>query len=239
MILNLNAIAIASVLSGIAAVVSIAGTLGLFKKKWDFNNLLKNVSKDVMKEEVLNNLEENKEEEITQEPNINELPETGVPTPETPAPELPTPGTPVPGIPNIQDKTNENIETSIGNFDINSIFEKQKEWQKELWAREDAIRKETQEREDTAYQRAVEDARKAGINVNLMNLQPASSGGGITSGSGLNMDLYEGELKKYLTEWETMINNELKLETGEKDRLTNLVNQLISTIGMYFIFGKK
>lgn len=66
----------------------------------------------------------------------------------------------------------------------------------EQWAREDAIRKETQEREDSAYQRAVEDMKKAGMNpAAVSNISGASSGGGITSATGTDYESYLTRIK--------------------------------------------
>lgn len=109
------------------------------------------------------------------------------------------------------------------------------EQQKKEWAREDEIRKETQEREDNALQRWVEDARKAGINPNLFSGQGAASGGGITAATGLNMSQYETAANKLLTEWETMVNQEFEREENKKDRFNNLMRSILSlaTLGAF------
>ena len=226
MLLNLNIAIIgtvAGILKGISALITIGGTLGLINKKWNLNELLKNAKNETLKNAYLEN------QEVKEENNIESIP-PAEPTPMEPA--EPNAGM----LPSIQDETNRNIEQNI-NFE--DILKKQEELMKQQWEREDQIRKETQKREDNALQRAVADARKAGINPNLINLQPAASGGGITQASGLNYSLYQGELEKYLTEWENLVNNELKLEEGQKDRLTDTINQIISLVGMYFIFGGK
>ena len=64
--------------------------------------------------------------------------------------------------PIIQDTTNDNVETSIGG----NWQDWAKEMQERQWEREDAIRAETQAREDSAWQRAVADMQKAGVNPN-------------------------------------------------------------------------
>lgn len=103
----------------------------------------------------------------------------------------------------------------------------------ELWAREDAIRKETQEREDTAYQRAVEDMRKAGINPNLVGVSPAGSGGGISQATG--QSLITSEMSGIIQEAITNINNTVKADENQKDRISDI----IKTLAMYFILKKK
>lgn len=103
----------------------------------------------------------------------------------------------------------------------------------ELWAREDAIRKETQEREDTAYQRAVEDMRKAGINPNLVGVSPAGSGGGITQATGQN--LISTEMSGAIQEAIAQINNTVKTDEKQKDRISDIIR----TLAMYFILKKK
>lgn len=102
----------------------------------------------------------------------------------------------------------------------------------ELWEREDAIRKETQEREDTAYQRAVEDMRKAGINPNLAGLSPAGSGGGITQATG--QGLISTEMSGIIQEAIAQINNTVKADENQKNRISDI----IKTLAMYFILKK-
>lgn len=102
----------------------------------------------------------------------------------------------------------------------------------ELWAREDDIRKETQEREDTAYQRAVEDMRKAGINPNLVGVSPAGSGGGITQATG--QGLVSTEMSGIIQEAIANINNTVKADENQKDRIADIIR----TLAMYFILKK-
>ena len=106
------------------------------------------------------------------------------------------------------------------------------EQQNKEWMRENEIRRETQEREDNALQRWVEDARKAGINPNLFNGQGATSGGGITSATGLNMSQYETVANRLLTEWETMVNQEFEKNQNKKDRINNIMRGLINLAGL-------
>lgn len=99
---------------------------------------------------------------------------------------------------------------------------------KELWEREDAIRKETQQREDTAYQRAVEDMRKAGINPNLTGINPASSGGGIINATG--QGLITTEMSGIINEAIAKINNTVKADENQKDRITDIIRTLAMTM---------
>lgn len=129
---------------------------------------------------------------------------------------------------NVTDSTNENIEKPIGN-DILSFMEEQ---QKKQWEREDTIRKETQAREDSAYQRTVKDMQAAGINPNLMNVSPAASGGGITNATGLDYTAYTNNLKETLTLLEQEIENTFKEDENKKDRFSQLISSLI--MGLLF-----
>ena len=106
---------------------------------------------------------------------------------------------------------------------------------KKQWEREDMIRKETQEREDSALQRWVKDAKKAGINPNLaIGMKGAESGGGITTATGLDYGGYSAEIQKYTAE----LNAEIEKGEGNKDRINSIVEKIISAaamIGMAFI----
>lgn len=87
------------------------------------------------------------------------------------------------------------------------------------WEREDAIRAETQAREDNAYQRAIDDMQKAGINPNLLgNITPAASGGGITNQAGLDMGALQTELMNQTDILEKMLDMEFKGDENTKDR---------------------
>lgn len=119
---------------------------------------------------------------------------------------------------NIEDTTEKNIS-----YDINAERAYAEEQQQKLWAREDAIRRETQAREDTAYQRAVQDMQRAGINPNLMNVTPAESGGGITSATEKDYTTYEKAVEMLMQE----IDNNFTASENEKDRLKDLVKTVI------------
>ena len=121
---------------------------------------------------------------------------------------------------------------------LNQTLKWAEEQQAKEWERENEIRKETQEREDSALQRWVEDARKAGINPNIFSGQGAASGGGITSATGLNMTQYETVANRLLTEWETMVNQEFEKEENKKDRINNIMRGLINLAGLGIFAGK-
>lgn len=125
----------------------------------------------------------------------------------------------------LNEKTKDTEET--GNTQENNIPSLE-----EIWEREDTIRKETQKREDTAYQRAIEDMRKAGINPNLVGVNPANSGGGIISETGQNLISTEmsGKVNQAIAE----INNTIKADENQKDRISDI----IKTLAMYFILKK-
>lgn len=130
--------------------------------------------------------------------------------------------------PIIQDTTNDNVETSIGG----NWQDWAKEMQERQWQREDEIRAETQAREDSAWQRAVADMQKAGMNPNLVNAGPAASGGGITSATGIDYTVYEKEMEKELALLEQFIDNEFNASENQKDRLTNLIGRILSMGGL-------
>ena len=99
----------------------------------------------------------------------------------------------------------------------------------EEWEREDNIRKETQEREDTTVQRYIEDAKKAGVNIAAMGVGQAPSGGGITSATG-SMDYTKWETK-YKADLELLmqtIDQNFQGSEAEKDRISELIGKVIS-----------
>ncbi len=137
---------------------------------------------------------------------------------------------------NKQEKTIENQENK--EIDITKYYE---DLQKKYWEREDKIRKETQEREDTAYQRAVEDMRKAGINPNLIGINPANSGGGIittgnvmgnkTSAQNAEIEKMKAQLNNELQKYITDANNLVKSGIATEQNLTAILNNVIATAG--------
>lgn len=108
--------------------------------------------------------------------------------------------------------------------------------QKELWEREDEIRKHVEEREDSAYQRAVADMKKAGINPELLGVNPASSGGGITSASPIDNSLLNTDLSGAYSELIAQLNNEVKVDEKQKDRILSIVNNFVDLAGKLLMF---
>jgi hypothetical protein len=129
------------------------------------------------------------------------------------------------GINRILDTTYQNIEEPV-NYRQQAI-----EDQERLWAREDKIREHIEAREDSAYQRAVEDARKAGINANLIDLNPAQSGGGISSASGMDYTLQQEEYDRETQKIIQAIANEFQMNENQKDRLSDLLGRLLGAGG--------
>lgn len=126
---------------------------------------------------------------------------------------------------------NENNPTTKGENDdlLQEIFGKSEEMIKKYWEREDAIRKETQDREDTAYQRAVKDMLKAGINPNLINVQPASAGGGITNASRIE-ETGSAQINMLTQEIVQAISNNVKIEENQKSRLSEIIRSVVTAL---------
>lgn len=141
--------------------------------------------------------------------------------------------------PELEDKTDENKEFTLNNFE--GYFDILKQLQQEQWAREDAIRAETQAREDSAYQRATEDMLKAGINPNLVGITPAQSGGGITQATGMNTGLLEEALNAETQKFMKLLEQDWKGDENSKDRVMDIVTsimQMAGQLGMGLIIGK-
>lgn len=115
---------------------------------------------------------------------------------------------------------------NASNVDTEKIIASNEEMLKKYWEREDKIREETQKREDTAYQRAVNDMRKAGINPNLVGINPANSGGGITQSSRIEPTA-SAEINAITSELINAINNEVKIEENKKDRITDIIRTIL------------
>ncbi len=140
----------------------------------------------------------------------------------------------------IQDTTTDNIENNISG--VSSVDEWKKwaeEQQQKLWAREDAIRKETQQREDTAWQRSVEDMKKAGINPNLVNAQPAESGGGITQATQMDMSTIANQMDIDSEKIQQLIDQAFEGRENEKKQFMDIFGNLLQTIVFAFVMRGK
>lgn len=127
--------------------------------------------------------------------------------------------------PGVKDQTNQNIGTNMV-----TPLEQAIQLRNEEWQREDAIRAETQAREDSTMQRWVADARKAGINPNLaLGASGSPSGGGITSQTGsIDYTMTEAEFNKTYEMLMQEIELNFKGDQAEKDRIANLIKALIT-----------
>lgn len=139
---------------------------------------------------------------------------------------------------------NPDVETTVSGIDISGLMEQSRQWRNEQWAREDRIRKETQDREDNAISRKVEDMRRAGVNPNLAySMTGAESGGGITSANGIdtsmitqqmsNMSSKEIEQKrqefeKLLEEYKIAQKQAFEGDENAKDRTNKILSSLLS-----------
>lgn len=130
--------------------------------------------------------------------------------------------------PDIKDKTEENVSQTL-NYE--SYIDFVKEIQQAQWEREDKIRAETQAREDNAYQRATEDMLKAGINPNLVGIQPAQSGGGITQATGLNTDILGKAIDQETQYMIKMIEQNWKGDQNDLDRFISVLGDVIGAAG--------
>ena len=166
--------------------------------------------------------------------------ETNITTPINPNPQQPNTEEIEPIIPGneIKDETQTNVEIPINGVTVDEWKKLAEEYQQKQWAREDSIRQETQEREDTAYQRAVADARKAGINPNLVNINPAESGGGITQATGIDLSTMQSQMDTDLEKLQQLIDNAFKENENEKDRFNEIFGNLLQTILMALIIKK-
>ena len=138
----------------------------------------------------------------------------------------------------IKDGTDENTgTTTISPMDWITKIE---EWRENDRAREDQIRAETQAREDTAWQRGVEDMRKSGINVNLVGAQPAASGGGITSATGVNTSALTSSMNNEIKEMLQVLEQGFKGNENDKDRFMQSFSQLMSFMSIIIaLTGRK
>lgn len=174
------------------------------------------------------------------EPGVQELPylpNAGTAEKEETLPTIPPISEGLPST-EIKDETQTNIEQPISpTFDMQGMYDFILQQQKRQWDREDQIRAETQAREDNAWQRSVEDMRKAGVNPNLVNAGPAASGGGITNATGLDYSPWTAEINKQLALVEQEIENNFKGDENSKDRLTKGLTSLLQLFTLMALKG--
>lgn len=138
----------------------------------------------------------------------------------------------------IKDETMSGIENSVSGVDYDAWKQWAEEQQAKQWEREDALRKETQLREDSAYTRAAADMRRAGINPNLTGVNAAQTGGGITSATGISENAWTAQVEEALKLLEQEIDNNFKEDENTKDRVTDIIGKTFQTILTAILFKK-
>lgn len=131
----------------------------------------------------------------------------------------------------------ESLEESVS-YDFSNaddVAKYSKEWQKRQWAREDELRKEQQQRDDTAYRRMVSDMVSAGINPNLVSGTP-NYGTTTQTTTNTGTGLSESNNALYNAIYETL--GEAGIEQQQKDRIANvwltILQTLTSFVGTFF-----
>lgn len=142
-------------------------------------------------------------------------------------------------VPSIEDETNTNVETEVPLSSTEDWIKLIQDAQKAQWERDDAKQAHIEEREDTAYQRAVEDMRKAGINPNLMNVTPAESGGGFTASQGMDFSPVTTQMNNEIKEILDEIEKSFQGGQNEKDRIKDMITSLGQMAMMYFAISSK
>lgn len=131
----------------------------------------------------------------------------------------------------------ESLEESVNyNFsNADDVAKYSKEWQERQWAREDELRKEQQQRDDTAYRRMVSDMVSAGINPNLVSGTP-NYGTTTQTTTNTGTGLSESNNALYNAIYETL--GEAGIEQQQKDRIANvwltILQTLTSFVGTFF-----
>ena len=69
--------------------------------------------------------------------------------------------------------------------------------------------------------------RKAGINPNLVNVNPAQSGGGVMQGG---ENLLSTEMQTAIQQALNEINNQVKMDENQKDRTVDILRTLSTAI---------
>ena len=128
-------------------------------------------------------------------------------------------------IPSIEDETNKNVETEVPLSSTEEWLKLIQDAQKAQWEREDEKQRHLEEREDSAYQRAVADMRKAGINPNLMNVTPSESGM-VTSSTGMDFSTVTTQMNNEMKELLESIDKNFSGNENEKDRIIDFITSL-------------
>ena len=128
-------------------------------------------------------------------------------------------------IPTIEDKTQENVEQEVPLSSTEDWLKVIQDAQKAQWEREDEKQRHLEEREDSAYQRAVADMRKAGINPNLMNVTPSESGM-VTSSTGMDFSAVTTQMSNEMKELLDSIDKNFSGNENEKDRIKEFITSL-------------
>lgn len=142
-------------------------------------------------------------------------------------------------VPSIKDETNNNVETEVPLSSTEDWIKLIQDAQKAQWERDDAKQAHIEEREDSAYQRAVADMRKAGINPNLMNVTPAESGGGFTASQGMDFSPVTTQMNNEIKEVLDEIEKSFQGGQNEKDRIKDMITSLGQMAIMYFAISSR
>lgn len=125
----------------------------------------------------------------------------------------------------IEDKTAENIIQDVQTKPIwLQLYEMETK-------RQDEKQKHIEEREDTAYQRSTADAWAAGINPNLVNIEPAASGGGlyeVTANTSMDETLLNNAYEMLMQE----IDQQFEGNENAKERIHELILNLLKIQGL-------
>lgn len=131
-----------------------------------------------------------------------------------------------------------------GTIDFSDYMDWIKQDTAERRAYQDEIRKQTWEREDNAYERAVASMKRAGINPNLLgNFAPAASGGGLVTDTGANwqplseankqqLSYFEKEMDKLMQEYQIAMDQAFQGDQNAKDRAIEIFKGLMQFAGL-------
>ena len=132
---------------------------------------------------------------------------------------------PLPQKPNIQDKIDVGTNLPKPPTEEQKAEKEAAEAVKSLEAKEEEERRHAEEREDTAYQRAIEDMRKAGWNTDGMSPM------GSESAARLDTTRSEGEKERQLKLKMLKIELAQAVKEGDKDRAVKIQSEIIKLAG--------